>query len=244
MRPTAIKHSRLMEESESRVEAASKDGTADERLVACRVLETAHSYRLWEAGHDRLMRAVAEQSRLAQQLTVLRTTAFSLMHRKALFEYLRERNVTGVRRHKLFAIFYGPREYASSVVGEHQNYIRSGSSFLCTSHLGATVMRDPAFDEPLQLYQEWYSEYFRVFCDCALAESPQEKSEVESLEALKPLLKSQLNLARQSIVSMSCDAGSRWREAQIRKPNGDTQKLRALFAQIREGEAKLRKPIP
>ncbi len=243
MRPTALKHARLMEESELRVEAATKDGSPEERLVASRVLETANSYRLWEAGHEQLMRAVAEQSRLAQQLIVLRTTAFSLMHRKALFEYLRERNVTGARRHRLLAIFHGPREYAGSVVGEHQNYVRSGSSFLCTHHLGMTLMRDPAFDEPLQLYQEWYSEYFRVFCDCALAETPEEKLSVESVEALKPLLKNQLTRARQSILTMAYDPGTSWRETQIRKPNGDTQKLRALFAEIREGEAWLGRSI-
>src|SRR5689334_21069045 len=113
--PTAtFKHARLMEESEMRVVAASQEGTPDERLVATRVLENPTSYQLWERGHDSLMRAVAEPARLERQLGVLRTTAFSLMHRKALFEYLRERNVTGVKRHRLLAMFYGPLEYAGS----------------------------------------------------------------------------------------------------------------------------------
>ncbi len=237
MRTPTLKHSRLMEESESRVEAAVQDGSPDERLVASRVLETATSYSQWEAGHDRLMRVVAEQSRVEKQLTVLRATAFSLMHRKALFEYLRERNVTGSKRHRLLGIFYGPLEYTGSVVREHTNYIRSGSSYLCTHHLGSTVMKDAAFDEPLELYQRWYSEYFRIFCDVALADTPAERAEVDFLDALKPMLKNQLTRARQAIIAMPHDEGYRWREAEIRKPTGDTQKLRSLFSEIRIAES-------
>ncbi len=239
MRPTAFKHSRLMEESELRVEAATRDGTPEERIVVNRVLENATSYHLWEMEHDRLMRAVAEQSRLAQQCTVLRTTAFALLHRKALFEYLRDRRITGPKRHRLLAVFYGPKDYSDSVVKEHTNYVRSGSSFLCTHHLGANLIGDPAFDEPLQLYQEWYTEYFRVFCDVALCETAEEHANLATLEPLKPLLKSQLAQARQSILSMSCDAGAGWREAEIRRPNGDTQRIRALFSELRVTEDRL-----
>lgn len=224
-----------------RVVAASRDGTPDERLVATRVLENPTSYQLWERGHERLMRAVVEPARIAGQLTVLRTTAFSLMHRKALFEYLRERNVTGAKRHKLLSMFYGPLEYAGAVIREHNNYVRSGSSYLCTCHIGLALMRDPAFDEPLQLYQEWYSEYFRIFCDSALAETQEERAQIESMEQLKPLLKHQLTQARQAILAMALDPGFKWTEARIRKPTGDTQKLRTLFAEMRAGEARLRK---
>ena len=243
MPTAAFKHARLMEESELQVALASREGTPDERLVATRVLETANSYHLWELTHDQLMRAVSGRARLAEQLGVLRATAFSLMHRKALFEYLRERNVTGAKRHKLLGMFYGPLEYAGSVVREHNNYIRSGSSYLCTCHIGLILMEDPVFEEPLQLYQEWYSEYFRLFCDSALAETAAEKAEIESMDALRPMLKHQLTQARQAIIAMSHDPGFKWTETRIRRPTGDTQKLRTLFAEIRSGEARLRKPL-
>jgi hypothetical protein len=242
MRPNAFKHATLMEESEARVAAAIIDGTPDERIVASRVLETAHSYQHWETEHDRLMRAVAGQSRLAQQCEVLRATAFSLLHRKALFEYLRERRVTGPKRHKLLAVFYGPREYAGAMVKEHTNYVRSGSSYLCAFHLGSQLIGDPAFDEPLELYQQWYSEYFRLFCDSALCETAQERAALGSMEALKPLLKSQLTQARQAILTMSHVAGLRWRDAEIRKPTGDTQKIRALFSELSIVEDRPGKP--
>ena len=243
MRTATFKHARLMEESESRIALASREGTPDERLVATRVLESVSSYHQWELGHQYLMRAVSTQSRLGGQLTMLRSTAFSLMHRKALFEYLRERNVTGPKRHKLLSTFYGPLEYADSVVREHSNYVRSGSSYLCTVHIGLELMQDPAFDEPLQLYQEWYTEYFRIFCDSTLAETAEERAEIESLDELRPLLKHQLTHARQTILTMSHDPHFRWREAEIRKPSGDTQKLQTLFTAMRAEEARLRKPI-
>ncbi len=243
MRTATFKHARLMEESESRVAAASRDGSPGERLVAARVLETVASYHQWEMSHDCLMRAVSHQSRLEGQLSALRTTAFSLMHRKALFEYLRERAITGEKRHKLLAAFYGPREYTDSVIREHNNYVRSGSSYLCTVYIGLELMRDPAFDEPLQLYQEWYSEYFRIFCDSTLAETPEEKAQAASLDALRPLLKHQLTQARQAILTMARDPGFRWSEAQIRKPTGDTQKLRTLFTAMRAEDARFRKSL-
>jgi hypothetical protein len=233
-----------MEESEVRVAVASREGTPDEQLVASRVLESVVAYQSWEIGHDHLMRSVSEPSRLIEQLSALRATAFSLMHRKALFEYLRERNVTGPKRHKLLRMFYGPREYTDSVIREHNNYVRCGSSYLCTVHIGLQLMQDSAFDEPLRLYQEWYSEYFRIFCDSSLAETAEEKAGTEPLEALKPLLKHQLTHARQAILAMSHDPSFRWSEVQIRKPTGDTQKLRTLFTAMRAEEARFRKLLP
>jgi hypothetical protein len=57
------------------------------------------------------------------------------------------------------------------------------------------------------------------------------------------MLKHQLTQARQAIIAMSHDPGFKWTEARIRKPTGDTQKLRTLFADIRSGEARLRKSL-
>ena len=91
-------------------------------------------------------------------------------------------------------------------------------------------MRDAALDEPLQIYQRWYAEYFRTFCDVALAETEEEKHKVAPMEALQPLLKYQLAEARQAILQMPQVPADEWREASIRKPTGDTQRLRALFS--------------
>ena len=237
----AYKHARLMEESEFRVEMAARCGPPEEMLVAGRVLEHPSAFRRWEAEHDRLLRPVSEQARLASQAVALRSTAFALVHRKALFEYLRDRQVTGAKRHKLFALFYGARDYATSVVAEHGNYARCGSSFLCTRYLAKQLMGDAALAEPLQLYEQWYTEYFRIFCDVGLAETEAERQAAAPLEALKPLLKHKLAEARRTILSMPQSQGARWREAEIRKPTGETQKLRVLHV---ESAAASATPMP
>src|SRR5260370_26606618 len=148
------------------------------------------------------MRAVSEQARLAGQVVALRSTAFTLVHRKAMFEYLRDRQLTGERRRRLLAIFYGFQDYTNAVLAEHGNYVRCSSSYLCTHHLAEHLMQDAAFDEPLRMYEQWYSEYFRAFCDVALAETEEEKQAIAPMDALKPLLKYQLAEARQAILAM------------------------------------------
>jgi hypothetical protein len=197
--------------------------------VASRLRQSADTYRRWEAEHARLMRTVSEQGRLAGQMAALRATAFGLVHRRALFEYLRERHVTGAKRHRLIALFYGCRDYTNAVLAEHGNYVRCSSSYLCTHYLGEQLMHDSAFDEPLQLYEEWYGEYFGAYCDVALAQTEEEKHASAPWEALKPLLKQRVVEARQAILAMPAASEKHWREVQIRKPNGDTQRLRALF---------------
>jgi len=121
------------------------------------------------------------------------------------------------------------REYTNAVLAEHGNYVRCNSSYLCTQHLAENLMHDAAFDEPLQIYEQWYAEYFRAFCDVALARTEEEKVALAPMEALKPLLKHQLAEARKAILDMPQMPAEEWREAQIRKPTGDTMRLKAIF---------------
>jgi hypothetical protein len=227
----AYKHSRLMEESEARVELSPVYDSPEDMLVASRMLQCPEIYRRWEAEHARLMRTVADEARLPRQMQALRSTAFCLVHRKALYDYLRDRQVTGLKRRRLFSIFYGVREYTNAVLAEHGNYVRCSSSYLCTRYLAEHLMRDAAFDEPLRMYEQWYAEYFRTFCDVALAESEEEKLAVAPMDALKPLLKYQLAEARQAILGMPQTSGEEWRETRIRRPTGDTQTVRTLDPQ-------------
>jgi hypothetical protein len=137
--------------------------------------------------------------------------------------------VRGARRHRLFALFYGFRDYTNAVLAEHGKYVRCSSSYLCMNYLGEHLVRDAALDEPLQIYEQWYGEYFRIFCDVALAETEEEKQRVAPMEALKPLLKCRLAEAHQAILQMPHVPAEEWREVTMRKPTGDTQRLRALF---------------
>jgi hypothetical protein len=217
-----------MEESEICLEATARSGPPDDMLVASRILDHPTAYRIWEAEHDRLLRHVSEHGRLAAQMGALRSGAFALIHRKALFEYIRERGLSGPKRKRLFKLFYGTRDYTNAVIAEHASFLRCSSSQLCLDHLAAQLMRDAAFDEPMQLYQEWYMDYFRVFCDVELAETEDEKLGTAPLEALKPLLKLRLREARDAILALPEVPSTVWREVEIRRATGETQKLRRL----------------
>ena len=223
------KHARLMEESESCLASAAREGAPEEMLVASRIVAHPSAYRTWEAEHDRLLRGVSSHTRLASQMGALRAATFTLIHRRALFEYIRERGVSGTKRHRLFALFYGgARDYTNSVIAEHSNFVRCSSSRICMDHLAAQLMRDAAFQEPMQLYQEWYADYFRVFCDVELAETEEEKLALSPVEALKPLLKHRLRQARDAILELPEVPSTIWREVELRKATGETQKLRRL----------------
>src|SRR5205823_10226252 len=80
----AYNHTRLMEESEARVEMSAIFDSPADTLVASRILGHPHAYRRWEAEHDRLMRSVSRQTNVDRQVTALRSTALSLVHRKAM----------------------------------------------------------------------------------------------------------------------------------------------------------------
>jgi hypothetical protein len=224
----AYKHARLMEESESRVQMSQYLRTPAD-VVARRILDSPDTYRRWELEHHRLMHTISDRRRLTEQVTALRSAVFGLVHRRAVFEYLREDQITGDKRRRVLALFYGCRDYTNAVLREHGNYVRCSSSYLCTHHLGEHLMQDAAFNEPLLLYEEWYAEYFRAYCDSQLAESAEEKEAGVALDALKPLLKHRLLEARQAILAMPQSPDREWREVQIRKPNGDTQRMRAIF---------------
>ena len=170
----AYRHAQLMEESELRVAmCAYASSPAD--LVTRRLLHCPELYGRWQAEHDRLMRAVSQQARLPHQVAALRATAFALVHRRALFEYLRDIRLTKSKRRRLFGLFHGCRDYTNAVLAEHSSYVRCSSSYLCAHHLGEHLVHDAAFAEPLQLYEVFYGEYFRAFCDVELAETDAEK---------------------------------------------------------------------
>jgi DNA-directed RNA polymerase subunit RPC12/RpoP len=86
-----------------------------------------------------------------------------------------------------------------------------------------------ALDEPLELYEQFYREYFCAYCDSELAETEAERQAAAPLAALRPLLKYRLADARQAILAMPHQPDREWREVQIRKPNGDTQRMRTIF---------------
>jgi hypothetical protein len=228
MRIQGISQARLMEESELCVVEAARSGTPVQMMVASRLISHPESYRRWESEHAQMMRRVSTHSYLHRQVVALRATALNLLHRKAVFEYLQDRQLTLVQRQRLMAMFHTLQDYASSLIVEHGNYVRGASSYWCSHHLARCLMKDAVFAEPLLLYEERYTDYFRVFCDVELAETDSEKEVVEPMRLLQPLLKHQLAEARHEILTMPYRPEKVWREVEIRKPTGDTVRLRTL----------------
>lgn len=226
----SISHSRLMRESTLRVQTALKSADVNEQLIARRIFENPDAWSQWESEHSNLMRQLANCGLQRAQVAALKHATFRLLHGKALFQYMRRSEIRGIERTQVMAHFRPGRSYANAVVAEHNVYVRKACSFLCTRHLGSEVVEDPSFLDPIQRYEELYSEYFNVYCSTLVESS---ESRAISQGTLLPLLKKELNEYRWAILDPRRAQPWLRREAEIRLPTGDTQRLPALAARLK-----------
>lgn len=189
-----------MEESEAQLAQAARSGAARERQVAVQLLENASDYRRWESEHSRLMSSVAGTPRTGLQVRALLSTSFALIHRKALFEYLREHELRGGARRILVQHFHGFNSYTQAVVAEHGNYLRSFASLICAEGIGATLLAHQAFGEPLRAYEQLYTEYFRSYCHSVLV--PATSAADDTVSSLLPYLKQDVLEVRTRLLAM------------------------------------------
>jgi hypothetical protein len=228
MRIPGVNHRRLMEESEARIAAVAREGTPGQALIAHRLLDDTRLYQRWEAEHDRLMRTVAGEARGLAQARALRRASFGLIHRKAMFEYLRQQRITGRDRHAVFALVHGEHhDYATAVIQEHGNYVRSACSLMCSQHIGLRVIRDQSFREPLSRYEQLYADYFRAFCGTAL--SGDQYNEGDTLRTLLPYLKQQLSKLRRAILALPQEPDTGFDVTDLQVPAANTQRMYQPF---------------
>jgi len=218
----SVDYKRLMRESTDRVQSALYSDDPYEQLVASRLLESPSAFGTWESEHSGLMLEVANPSFKRTQAALLKKATFRLIHSKALFEYLRDEQIRGDLRRRIIVHFHPAHDYTRAVIAEHATYLRKACSFLCTSHVGGNVVRDPGFFDPMRCYQELYAEYFQIFCSTYFGTDP---AETEPQAVLLPLLKYRLEQCR--IAIMNPQPGTDWlmREAEMRQPIGDTVRL-------------------
>jgi hypothetical protein len=133
--------------------------------------------------------------------------------------------VRGRARARLLWHFHRTLLYEHAVVAEHTIYLRKACSYLCTSHLGSGLVQDPAFLDPMEQYENLFAEYFELYCSTLI---PQPGEHSESGPALLPLLKHQLSEWRWVILNPKQSLPHLQRESELRRPAGDTQKLRLL----------------
>jgi hypothetical protein len=128
------------------------------------------------------------------------------------------------------AHFRTGQHYADAVIAEHRVYLRKACSFLCTNHLGLEVLQDAGFLDPVQHYEELYAEYFDLYCRVICgALGPQSSAQPELL----PLLKHQLEEWRSAILNPREALPRLLRDADLRRPTGDTQRNRTLGSRPR-----------
>jgi hypothetical protein len=169
-----------MDESEQALHAAAQQETGTDARIAKQIIGDVKTLGLWEARHAELVRPVAEQQGRAPQVVALRELDVRLVHRRALFEHIREHQLRGEQRERLFRVFYGPRDFQDAVLTEHRQYMLATSSRVSANHL-IDVMSDPVSKRLLASYEALYARYFELYCyvagardrDCAEAMKPQ-----------------------------------------------------------------------
>lgn len=208
--PPQVSRSRLMEASEKHLARAARGGTAREQQVAGPLLKNPQDYRTWEAEHARLMDAVASQPSGERQARSLLSTAFSLVHRTALFEYFRAHSPRDAGRRLLIQHFHGNKSYSRAMVAEHSNYQRGFTSLLCVEHIGTTLLVHQAFGERFRGYENLYADYFRSYCNSFLAPPGAGDDGSDSMRMLLPYLKRNVLDVRARLLAMHStgDAGS------------------------------------
>lgn len=216
---------RLMEYSEQFLQLTAQSGGADESAIATRLLQDVPLYRRWEQSHGALMRAVATHRRRMHQIVELKKVSFTTLHRKAPFEYLRDRRVQGQARRDLVRTMFGTRDYTQCILREHVAYLSSAATLLCTDALCGDLMHDTAFCEALDHYQDAYNEYYRAYCDSLIA---QQAGEVAPVEALLPYLRYQLKIIRDHMLAGAPQESEFTRLQSLYASLGDTQKLPIL----------------
>lgn len=215
----------LMDFSERRLAFAAQHGSPHEARIASRLLGDLPLYRKWEHGHAGYMRAIAAQRRSAQKQLAARKVALLALHRKAPFEYLREQRVTGTARHRLVRELFGHHDYAHCIIGEHEAYVASACSLLCTDALCREKLGDGGFADALVRYEAAYAEYYRAFCESLLAEAT---GGTASLAPLLPYLRHQLKQIREHLLAGTPD-NSDYAELQaLYERTGTTQRLKVL----------------
>lgn len=161
----------LMEASEQHLEQVAREGGFEEMQVAQRILEYPEAFLHWQHEHAQIMRSVAASSSMREQKRLLLSAALSLLHRKSLFEYLRDNHVHNHQRELLLMYFHGGNDYPRAMVIEHGNYLRSAASYLCSTFLGLRLLHDAAFARPLNDYEMLYASYFAGYSKLLLSQS-------------------------------------------------------------------------
>jgi hypothetical protein len=212
---------RMMESSEEQIAEVAKYGERHQKMVASRMLESPRHFRQWEEIHCNLLRQVVDASGTEQQVRQVKRMALSMIHRKAPFEYLRDRHVCGAARHRFFDVMYGPHDFAASVVNEHRNYLAACATYICVERFCAeSSMR------AIGAYELCYTGYWRANTGRQLDEQRSKKRTATT--SLLGYLRADLQRQRDAVLSAAPSKADALTIEELRKPTGDTVRIRHL----------------
>lgn len=203
MRSHVLSSAMLMDASESRIDVLRRSGSAEKRLVVERLVETPVTYSRWLSFHYGIMQKVAAGESAREQRLRLRKASFTLVHRQALFQHLRDAGISGRARHALFRTLHGGTDYARAVVAEHGLFLESNSSLFCTQHLDFSLMNDAEFGEQLDAYRDAYMEFFALYCNWVIAE---DRGQFYPFAPMFPEMKQQLLAMQSRLVALPVSA--------------------------------------
>lgn len=214
-----------MEAAGTCLQDASTTGSEEESRCASRVLRSPATWRRWEIEFGRAIRPVTAYRTRMLQIRNLRQVGLTWVHRAAPFRHLRDARLRGEHRADLVLSLHTHATYSRAMLAEHELYLMSVCHSCCATHLGEDVLGDTLFEESMRRYQQLYMDYFRSHC-AALQE--RDAAAIGAARALLPMLKVQLAELRQAILDHPLRAGWLQREAALRDPTGDTQRLSLL----------------
>ena len=191
----STRHRRMMDLSETALENALASESQRDSRIAATVIGDDQKYRLWEAGHADMLIPISQQSRKKPQILALREAKVQLIHRRAFFRYLRDREVTGERRRVLFRLFHSTLDFNDAVLAEHRQYMLAVSSRISTDYI-VDVMQDLNSTRLLNAYERTFARYFEMKCHIACAPNSSTTPLVQ--EALRDI-RSQLLRIRRTI---------------------------------------------
>lgn len=212
---------RMMERSELRIQSAANGEPGHAADAANRILETAYAWRDWSASHNRLLGHIALQRRSTQQVQAVRRMALSMIHRKAPFEYLRDRDVRGARRHQFFRDLYGSSDYARALVQEHRNYVSSVCSYLCID----TFCSEASLHR-IRAYERCYTSFWQALTNVRLAGAGSDQAARD--RHLVDYLRRATRAAHARVLDVAGTAADEKTLEELRRPTGDTVRMRGL----------------
>lgn len=181
-----------MNESEHALHCAAESDSEKDARIAKQVISDNKMYRLWESRHAESVVPVAEKSNSIDQIVELRLLETKLVHRRALIEHIRDNKIRGAERERLFALFYGPKDFQNAILAEHRQYTLAMSSRVSADHL-ISLMQDPISSQLLKQYEMVFRRYFAL--GCYMLKS---KNEIYG-DAIRPIYKETAEQLRRTV---------------------------------------------